>query len=159
MLQDNKEDGMAERERIREQMKRAFEGDAWHGPGVREVLDGVTAAQAGKRVIPDAHTIGELVLHMACWKDVVRRRLAGEKVQVSDAENFPKLAPGDTAWRAAREALDRAHQDLVAAVQSLDESKLDKPLVPGGSAGYVQLHGIIQHDLYHAGQIAILKKG
>ena len=120
---------------------------------------GVTAAQAGKRVIPDAHTIGELVLHMACWK---RRRAppaGGEKVEVSDAENFSKLASGDAAWRGAREALDRAHQDLVAAVQSLDESKLDKPLVPGGSAGTFSCIGIIQHDLYHAGQIAILKKG
>jgi hypothetical protein len=64
----------------------------------------------------------------------------------------------EAAWQAVNERLRYAHGELMRVVVSLPESRLTEPLVPGGNIGYIQLHGMIQHDLYHAGQIAVLRK-
>ena len=141
---------MTEMERIADQLRRSFDGPAWHGPAVKQVLKGVSAAQAAHKPIPSAHSIWELVLHMATWQDVVRRRALGEKVKVTVKD--------ETAWKAAVTRLEAVHRDLERTVANLPERRLDEALVPGGNIGFVQLHGIVQHDLYHAGQIAILKK-
>ena len=152
---------MTEIERILDQLKRAFEGEAWHGPSVREALTGVSAEQAHARPLANAHNIWELVQHIAVWEDVGRRRLAGDRAQIaiSSPEDWPP--PDDTseaAWEQARAALDRGHQALVAAIAGVPESRFDEPVFEGMSTVYVTLHGVIQHDIYHAGQIAMLKK-
>jgi uncharacterized damage-inducible protein DinB len=152
---------MTEIERILDQLKRAYEGNAWHGPSVKEVLNGVTAAQAHARPLPNAHTIYELVRHIAVWEDVGRRRLQGDPAEfvVSSPEDWPP--PDDlseAAWEQAKAALDRGHQSLIDAIARVAESSLDEPILAGKSSVYVTLHGVIQHDLYHAGQIAMLKK-
>jgi uncharacterized damage-inducible protein DinB len=152
---------MSEIERILDQLKRAYEGNAWHGPSVREVLAGVTAVQAHARPLQNAHSIWELVQHIAVWEDVGRRRLTGDRapIAISSPEDWPP--PEDTsevAWEQAKAALDRGHQALVDAITNTPESRLDEPIFEGMSTVYVTLHGVIQHDLYHAGQIAILKK-
>lgn len=155
---------MKEIKRIEDQLQRAFEGDAWSGPSVREVLGDVTAEQAARRPIEGAHTIWELVLHIAFWKNVARRRLAGEAVRdIRPDENWPAVSDTSAAaWNQAREALERAHRHLHDALSGISESRLDDKLP--GEAGveytvYATLHGVLQHDLYHAGQVAILKKG
>jgi uncharacterized damage-inducible protein DinB len=153
---------MTEIDRILDQLKRAYEGNAWHGPSVREVLEGVTAAQAHSRPLTNGHTICELVRHIAVWEDVGRRRVQGDPadVKISSPEDWPP--PNDTseeAWEQAKAALDRGHQALVEAVSRVAEARLNEPVYQGKSSFYVTLHGVIQHDLYHAGQIAILKKG
>lgn len=151
---------MGEIRRIEDQLKRSFEGGAWHGPAALEVLEGVTAKQAAARPISAAHTIWEITLHMATWKSVVARRVSGEVVsQVPDDVDWPKMAPAsEPEWVAARERLRAAHAQLVQALKSLRDEQLDEAPYPEASTRYVQLHGAIQHDLYHAGQIAVLKK-
>jgi uncharacterized damage-inducible protein DinB len=156
-----KEKVMTEIERILDQLKRAYEGNAWHGPAVKEVLAGVTAEQAHARPLRNAHSIWELMRHLAVWEDVGRRRLEGDRAQIeiSSPEDWP--APSDTseaAWEQAKAALDRGHEALVEAIARVPESRLDEPIFEGMSTVYVTLHGVIQHDLYHAGQIAMLKK-
>ena len=153
---------MSEIDRILDQLERAFEGNAWHGPSVREVLAGVTAEQAHARPLRNGHTIWELVRHIAVWEDVGRRRLEGDRAQIeiSSPEDWPP--PEDTseaAWESAKNALERGHQALVETIKQVPESRLNEPVAEGMSTVYVTLHGLIQHDLYHAGQIAILKKG
>lgn len=152
---------MTEVERIEDQMKRAFEGNAWHGPAVLEVLEGVGAEQAARRPIAAAHSIWELVLHMNTWKDVAERRLGGDPVQEVPPElDFPPVQRTDAAaWRAAQDGLAATHQRLTQALRRLRDAQLDEPSPGYGLSRYVLLHGVIQHDLYHAGQIAILKKG
>jgi len=151
---------MGEIDRIRDQLGRSFQGNAWHGPAVLEVLEGVTAEQAAARPIADAHSIWEITLHMATWKSVVARRVRGEVVgDIPDEENFPPAGQGAKEWSAAIDRLRAAHAELVAALGTLREEQLDEPPYAKASTRYVQLHGAIQHDLYHAGQIAVLKKG
>jgi uncharacterized damage-inducible protein DinB len=153
---------MSETARIADQLRRAFSGDAWHGDSLLEILDGVAAAQASARPIPHAHTIWELALHIAAWDGAVHRRLGGEAVTLSDEQNFPPVK--DTSEIAWRKAVDRArhvHDELVHAVSEFPDARLDDR-VPGKQGAhytyYYMLHGVAQHEAYHAGQIALLKQ-
>ncbi|MGH7730129.1 MAG: DinB family protein [Candidatus Eiseniibacteriota bacterium] len=151
---------MSEIERIQQQLKAAFGGPAWSGPSVLEALEGVSASRATRRPIRGAHTIWEITLHIGVWEDVVRRRALGEKYNPTDAEDWPAVkVKTPAAWAAAIRKLKAGHQALLDVVAGFDDSRLDQPLVPGGTPAYVQFHGAAQHDLYHAGQIAVLKKG
>ena len=150
---------MSEIDRIADQLRRAWEGEAWHGPSVREALAGVTAGQAGARPLSDAHSIWEIVHHIGAWEDIVRRRLSGEKVDATPEMDWPPVRDdGEAAWLGAQVELERIHRGLVEVVQRFDPARLDeKPA--GGSTAYTLMHGAIQHDLYHAGQIVLLRKG
>jgi uncharacterized damage-inducible protein DinB len=152
----------SEAARIADQLRRAFHGEAWHGDSVFEILKGVTAAQAAARPIKSAHTIWELVLHIAAWDGALLRRLGGVAVEPSDAENFPTVTDtSEAAWRKTLAEVRRVHEELVATVSVLPDSRLDE-MVPGKEGAhytfYYMLHGVVQHELYHAGQIALLKK-
>jgi len=152
---------MTEIERILDQLKRAYEGNAWHGPSVREALEGVTAEQAHTRPLQNAHTIWELAHHIAVWENAVRRRLEGDRAQIAlaSSEDWPPISDqSEAAWEQSKAALDRGHRELRDAIARVPESRLDEPILEGMSTVYVTLHGIIQHNLYHAGQISMLKK-
>jgi uncharacterized damage-inducible protein DinB len=154
---------MSEVERIRNQFQRAFDGEAWHGPSVLSLFDGVTAAQAAAHPIPGAHSIWELTLHIAAWEDACRRRLEGDPAQLADDENFPPITdPSEAAWENAKQKLIAVHNRLLDAIAAVDDSILDQPIMASAeipfSSTYVTLHGGVQHSLYHAGQIAMLKK-
>ncbi len=150
---------MKETERIADQLKRAFYGEAWHGPSVREALDGVTAEMAVEKSLVHAHTIWELVHHIAAWADIARRRVEGEKVKVTPELDWPPV--NDTTeggWKESLKRLERAESELRKTTLQIPDSRLEEPAVDGGSLVYVLLHGVVQHALYHAGQIVLLKK-
>ena len=150
---------MSEVERIIDQLKRAFEGEAWHGPSVLEIIEGITSQQAAARPFNGIHSIWEIVLHIAAWEHAILRRLNGDRAQLPTEEDWPSVAAtSDEAWERTRQALRKGHNDLRSAITRLDDSQLDQPIIEGMPSVYVTLHGIVQHDLYHAGQIAILKK-
>lgn len=157
---------MTEIARIVDQLQREHDGDPWHGSPLLALLEGVSAEQAAARPVSGAHSIWELVLHMAGWKGEVRRRLSGAPAAEPEAGDWPAVGkPTPERWAEARARLQSAHEQLIAAVQQLPEARLyeatndprDRPL-GAGVAYYVLLHGIVQHDVYHSGQIAILKK-
>lgn len=155
---------MSETARIADQLRRAFSGEAWHGDSLLEILDGVAAAQAAARPIKHVHSIWELVLHITAWDNAVRRRLAGEAVELSDEQNFPSVMDAsEGAWRRAVESAKRVHNELIEAVAAFPDERLTEK-VPGKKSEpdwydfYYMLHGVAQHELYHAGQIALLKK-
>src|SRR6185436_13150053 len=139
---------MSEVERIVDQLKRAFEGEAWHGPSVLEVIEGITSRQALARPL-GAHNIWELVLHIAAWEGAILRRLSGDRAQLSTAEDWPPIAATDEdAWERTRNMLNQGHLELRSAIAGMDDSRLDQPIIEGMSSVYLQLHGVIQHDLY-----------
>ncbi len=123
---------MSEIKRIKGQLRRAFEGEAWHGPSLRELLEGVTAEMATAKPLPEAHSIWELVLHIAGWENVVRRRLAGEVLpDLPDEENFPSIQdPSEEAWQQTLQAFACGHHALREAIAALDDAQLAE-LVPG----------------------------
>ena len=145
--------------RIADQLRRAFDGSAWHGPALLELLENVDAAAASEKTLHGVHTIWELVLHIAVWDDAGLQRLGGKKWQPKGLANFPPAPrPTEVAWRKAVAATKRTHDKLVTTVAALPDSRLWER-VPGKRYDFYHLlHGIAQHELYHAGQIAILKK-
>ena len=150
---------MLETQRLADQLKRAFFGEAWSGPSVKEVIEGVSPEQAATVIVPGAHSSWELVHHIGAWVNIVRRRVDGEAVTVTEDINFPPVTDtSGVAWNAALKSLEEAEAELRATILRLPEARLEQPAVPGGDTVYVLLHGAVQHSLYHAGQIALLKK-
>src|SRR6267142_2251581 len=121
--------------RIKDQHARAFAGPAWHGPAVFEVLHGVGARRAAARPIAGGHSIWEIVLHVATWEWVVARRLAGKRAAPTRAQDWPPVHDA-----------------------SLTEAALGTRVAGATTSKYVLAHGAVQHGIYHAGQIALLKK-
>lgn len=146
---------MSEIARIREQLEAAYRGPAWHGPALREVLRDVSTEQAAARPVAGAHSIAELVRHAAAWKSIVRRRLAGESLdEVSTEQDWP--AGDETEWRSSLDELEREHEALVAALAELGDAALTRTVA--NEPARVCLTGTAHHDLYHAGQVALLKR-
>jgi uncharacterized damage-inducible protein DinB len=153
---------MTESVRLADQIRRAFEGTAWHGDSVLELLAGVNAKTAAAKPIKGAHSIWELLLHIAAWDDAVRRYIRGEAVTLSDEQNFPPVKEvSEAAWRQAIESVKQTHNELIKAVAVFPDARLQDP-VPGKSENYYNFFylfsGIVQHEIYHAGQISLLKK-
>jgi len=146
--------------RISSQLRRAYEGQAWHGPSLREILDGVTAEQAARKPLAQAHSIWELVLHISAWEGAVLKGLEGEYTETPDEGDWPAVEDtSDAAWQETLATLESKHMKLRDAVARLEEERLNEPLAEGKPSAYFTIHGVIQHTLYHAGQIALLKRG
>jgi uncharacterized damage-inducible protein DinB len=149
---------MSEQARISELLRRTYEGGAWHGLALREALEGLDAAAAARKPIASAHSIWEITLHIAGWADVVRRKLSGESISEPEDGDFPAVEDtSEGAWRAARALLEERVTGLRAAIAELDDSILERPY-GGGSTVYDALHGVVDHQVYHTGQIAALRK-
>jgi len=153
---------MSETARLADQIRRAFDGDAWHGDSVVELLQGVDAKMAAAHPIKNAHSIWELILHIAAWDAAVVTRMGGTAVQPTSEENFPPVKDtSEAAWDKAIEHAKQTHNELVNAVAAFPDSRLQEQ-VPGKTESYYNFFylfsGIVQHELYHAGQIALLKK-
>ena len=153
---------MTETFRLADQIRRAFEGSAWHGDPILELLADVDAKTAAARPIKDAHSIWEILLHIAAWDAAATRHTGGAAVTLTDEQNFPPV--GDTseaAWTQAIDHTKKTHHELIKAVAAFPDSRLAEQ-VPGKTENYYNFYylfsGIVQHELYHAGQIALLKK-
>ena len=147
---------MSEIDRIVDQLQRAYRGNAWHGPSIREVLDGVDADAASARPLSNAHTISELVVHVVVWEQEAVARLEGKgRDDLPPEEDWPA---GAAAWADLLDELDTAHERLTAAIAELSADALGDVVAESPGTVYHLLHGVVQHNLYHAGQMAILKK-
>jgi uncharacterized damage-inducible protein DinB len=150
---------MTELERIADQARKMFDGGAWHGPSVSEVLADVDADLAASHPIAGAHTIGELVAHLIACQEVLLRRIRGEAAGQNPEEFWPPAPPtSESAWSETLSRLKRLDAELRQAVAAFPDDRLDALLTAGGSSAYNNFHGYVQHHAYHAGQIALLKK-
>jgi len=137
--------------RVSHLIKELYDGDPWHGPSIKELLNGITAEQASARPISKAHTIWEILHHIIGWREIIVERLQrGKEFEVIKEKDWPaEISATLEAWARTLKALELSQKKLLEA--------LNEKSVPSE----IQLYGIysvFQHDLYHAGQIAILKK-
>jgi hypothetical protein len=138
-------------------LNEAYEKKTWHGPNLKQSIKGVTAQQAAWRPGPGRHNIWEVALHAAYWKYAVRRRIEGGKrasFVLKGSNFFPRPEKGklnEAAWAADRKLLEREHRALEAAVAEVLRT-------PRGAKFMPQLYGIACHDIYHAGQIRLLRR-
>jgi uncharacterized damage-inducible protein DinB len=155
-----------ERDRIARLFRESAAGKPWHGPSLEAVLAGIDAAAAAARPLEGAHSIWEIVLHLAGWTREVANRLEDKEPRPPALGDWPETRPvDDTRWDAARADLFSAHDELISALARFPASRLkdnvggerDDPLGTGVSYREMIL-GALQHDAYHAGQISLLKK-
>lgn len=144
-------------------LQQAYERKAWHGTNLRGSLRGISAEQAAWRPHPDRHNIWELALHAAYWKYIVLRRLRrGEEMRFPVPGSDWFVRPGEDAseraWKADLGILGAMHRDLIAVVSTLSDADLDR--APEGSQTLLGdlITGGAFHDIYHAGQIQLLKR-
>jgi uncharacterized damage-inducible protein DinB len=160
MTSDVAQTQFTEVDNIVDQLERAFEGDAWHGQSMSEILTNITAEQANARPLAETHSIWEIVLHTTAWQRAVRERLQGRPIaSLPDEQDWPEIEDDSNhAWCEAVREL-RAEYELLRE-EAMQWSQRDLGEITEGQrfTVYQMLHGVIQHDLYHAGQIAILKK-
>ena len=144
--------------RIAPLLHKSYFGPAWHGPAVAELLADVSATQAAAQPAIGSHSIWTLVLHMIAWKDEVRRRLTGPGRKLASEENWPPITDkNESAWRRTLEQSHASQQALEEAVAELTAEQWATGATEETIDREELLHVIIHHDLYHAGQIAILK--
>lgn len=134
-----------------------YKKKTWHGPNLRQALRGVTAKQAAWRPGAGRHNIWEETLHAAYWKYVVRRRIEGGKrgsFALKGSNFFPRPEAGkasEGAWRADQELLEQEHRALRAAVERVLRT-------PRAAKLLRHIYGVALHDVYHAGQIRLLRR-
>lgn len=147
-------------------MARVIQGDPWHAANVMDVLADVTAAEASSRPVPGVHSIWELVLHLTGWAGEVTARVNGRAAGTPATGDWPKVgAATDARWTAARNGLAAAYAELTRVVSTLPAAELKRPVLDRrnnalgtGLSRYLTIHGAIHHGVYHAGQMAMLKK-
>jgi uncharacterized damage-inducible protein DinB len=147
---------MNESERIADQLHRAFNGKAWHGPSVKEALENVSAGTALARPLTGAHSIWELVHHLSAWIAEADATVRGKPYESMKGEkDWPPVTEiSSEAWEQCLRRMDTAETSLEDAVRALPPEKLGE----GERSLYYLVHGIAQHNLYHAGQMMLLKK-
>ena len=155
---------MTESEQITDQLERAFAGEPWYGSSVMAVLAGVSAETAGAFPIPGGHSIWELVLHMTGWKTEVLARFDGHLAGDPPGGDWPAQPVRVTqeGWQGALAELQAAHDGLVTAVRQASPTHLhglvNDPRQGAGLTQWQTLHGVVQHDAYHLGQISLLRR-
>ena len=149
-----------------EQLAATNAGEPWYGTSRAALLAGLTAEQAAEHSVPGVHSIWEEVLHMTSWTNEVCRRLAGHVPGTPHEGDWPQVGPvSEVNWRAALDALDAAHARLLDAVRSVPPHRWTEPLArsqSGAQSGSISVAGLVvglaQHDAYHTGQVALLRK-
>jgi hypothetical protein len=143
----------------------AYNTSSWHGTNLRGSLRRVTSAQAAWRPSRDRHNIWELVVHAAYWKYAAARRFTGEtrgSFPIKGSNWFARPVDAtqsdEKAWKADLDVLDRMHARLRTAVMRLSASDLARTPAGSNVSNFALLSGAAAHDLYHAGQIQLLKR-
>ena len=141
------------------QLQKIYNGSAWHGPNILETLADVSLEQSIKRV-GSSNNIAELVHHIYAWRVFIIKRFSdGQDFEVSDDFNFIRLETVDeTIWNNLKQQLAESQEQLIAVMQNFNPKKLSNQVINRNYTYLDLLHGIIHHDLYHLGQIALLKK-
>jgi uncharacterized damage-inducible protein DinB len=142
-------------ERTIEELNRSWNGNPWYGPALRPLLDGVTEEQARQHPVKNAHSILELVAHAAYWMDMTVKRIEGFTGEASDEHDWRDIAK--LSWRDAVVELESRYIALLDRVARLNDEKMNA-ITQKHFTVYSLVNGLIQHNVYHAGQIALLKK-
>lgn len=154
--------GSAELQQLLAIIDQAYDRASWHGTNLRGSIRRVSARQAAWRPDPRRHSIGELVVHCAYWKYAVWRRLSGQprgSFPIAGSNWFARsAAPNEEAWREDVALLERMHRQLRAAIEGIAADALSRRLSGSRLTPAFLISGIAAHDLYHAGQVQLLKK-
>src|SRR5208283_2479954 len=150
---------MNETQRILAEYDRVMRGNAWHGDPIWHILGTFSAESATQRPLAAAHSVWEIVMHMTFWEGVAAKRLSGQRAGLVEELNFPAPpeATGEN-WQRTLEEFRHSNARFREALSKMDAASLDDLSAAGKRSFYEEAHGLIEHNVYHAGQIAILQK-
>lgn len=149
---------MSEIEEIINELKNVHDGNAWHGASLKDALDGITSEQAAARPLKQAHSVWEIVAHIAGWEDVFRRRLEGQFISEPEAGDFPLPAErSETTWKETLNELETVHRQLLLTTEKLSDTALETKIAGRDYSYRFLLRKTVDHKVYHSGQIALLK--
>ncbi|HZP22475.1 MAG TPA: DinB family protein [Terriglobales bacterium] len=150
---------MSQIDRMLTHYDQVMHGSAWHGDPVWQILEHISAEAAAARPLPHTHTIWEIVMHMTFWEGVVIERLHGRRAGLIEEKNFPPMpAVSEENWSKTLDEFRASNDVFRHVLRKLDPAKLEELSAAGKRTYYDEVHGIIEHHVYHAGQIALLKK-
>ncbi|MRX37975.1 DUF1572 domain-containing protein [Flavobacterium sp. LC2016-23] len=150
---------MSENKRISNLYQSIYNGNPWLEVTLAHTLENITAEQAYRKVNPNLNTIWEIVNHLIQWRRNILRRVQGETVLTPDHNYFvPVLDSSEAAWEQSLQSLAKSQELWNAFFEDFNDSDLEKIYINNNHTYYEHIHGIIQHDVYHLGQIVILKK-
>jgi uncharacterized damage-inducible protein DinB len=150
---------MSESTVIIEELKNIHNGDAWHGASLMESLNGITPEQAAAQPLENAHSIWEIASHIAGWENVFRRRLESQDIAEPDAGDFPQTQEvSQQAWAQILADLESEHEKLIRVIAGFSDAMLEENVAHRDYSVRFMLRGLIRHHVYHAGQIALLRK-
>jgi len=157
---------MSLRMTLNHRLNEAWHGSPWYGDPSDTILKGITAEEASRRIAPDTHTIWQIVLHMAAWTEATAARVRGIGSKGPDRGDWPDVgAPSAERWAAALADLEAVRKALLADLDAAHEEDLhlhvkkhDPPFQDTGVTRGATIVGLIEHDAYHLGQVALLKR-
>lgn len=151
---------MGESARLADQLRKALQGEAWYGPSWRESLEGLGLADALRRPLAHGHSIGEIVLHTITWREVAAQRLSGgTPAQPTPEQDWPKATfASEKDWKTATDRLFATGAALADTIAAFPDARLDEQRPNNAGTWYNLACGMLQHDLYHLGQVGLLKK-
>ncbi|WP_316633595.1 DinB family protein [uncultured Flavobacterium sp.] len=150
---------MSESKRVSNLYQSIYNGNPWLEVTLADTLKDVTAAQAYKKINPNLNTIWEIVNHLIQWRKNILRRVQGEIITTPDHNYFvPILDSSEPAWEQSLQNLAKSQESWTTCLSDFNDADFEKIDHNNNHNFYEDIHGIIQHDVYHLGQIVILKK-
>jgi len=150
---------MPEIDRVLAHYDEVLRGASWHGDPMWQILEGISAETAAARPLPNAHTIWEIVMHMIFWEEVATERLMGRRAGLIEERNFPAMPHiTEDNWNRALDQVRASNTKFREALSQLDPAKLEALSAAGKRTFYEEAHGLIEHHIYHLGQIVLLSK-
>lgn len=150
---------MKETQQITKLFEDLYDGDPWIDVTILGVLKNVSPQQAAKKIAPGRNSIWQIVNHIVSWRENVLLRVQGNVINTPNNNYFIEIADiSETAWQQSLERLQNSQQQWITFLKHFDESDFDKIYPVNKMSYYEHIHGIIQHDAYHLGQIVLLTK-
>lgn len=151
-----------ETQRIKHALKMIYNGSPWHGASLLHLLKGVDYLQASQRPVSGGHTIWELVQHILNWREFAIKKMEGETdfdITLNSSDDWVySQAPIEAQWQNLLSELVASQQTILEILESWFDEQLDEKVPGKDYTFYTLLQGIMDHDIYHAGQLALVRK-
>jgi len=150
---------MKETKRIAKLFEDLYNGRPWVDVTIMDTLKNISAEQSAKKIIPERNSIWQIINHMIAWRENVLLRVQGNEMITPNNNYFTQLEIiSETEWQKALERLVNSQEQWIHFLENFDESQFDKIYASNKMTYYEHIHGILQHDAYHLGQIVLLSK-
>lgn len=153
---------MLETKHIKDALRRLYEGEVWHGPSIKEILIDITPEQAVKRLTPKSKNIAEYLIHITNWRTFALEKLTGSDtfdiILNSEADWSVVNEITKDKWEEIQEGYEESQKEILEVLETYTDRKLENIVSGRKYSFYTLLYGVIHHDIYHSGQMMMLKR-